>query len=356
MYELLRKKVLKRTIIRMIIALVIIVAYLVYFRNELMGVLTGPVKITEGINLEEYEGKVVTFDANCVLSEYIIFEETNSRTYQRKLTHIGYLAFDEENGNFFGIQLDAKNETQMNLLMDKSIDYFVGDTDSIPVGIQVTGTLAKLKGEELKHFNNTIDYLFANVPDFKDYVIPYVIVNGTIGGINNTAFYIIGSIALVTFLYLIYVIVSFIRGKYTKNFDKYLQNNQTVSLSAIEADFQAAKMFGKEIWIGKHWTIFISGVHGHIHANKDIIWAYYYQRTGKSSVSEVKLYKKDKTITAISASKKLSMEILDYYSNTQPHMIIGYNKETEKLYHKNFTSFLDIKYNEAMISEDVNSY
>lgn len=64
MYELLRKKVLKRTIIRMIIALVIIVAYLVYFGNALIGVLEGPVKITEGINLKEYEGKVVTFDAN----------------------------------------------------------------------------------------------------------------------------------------------------------------------------------------------------------------------------------------------------------------------------------------------------
>lgn len=355
MYELLRKKVLKRTIIRMIIALVIIVAYLTYFGNALIGVLTGPVKITEGINLEEYEGKVVTFDANCVLSEYIRFEETNSRTYEKKLTDIGYLAFDEENSKFFGIQLGAKNETQMNFLMDKSIDYFIGDTEDIPAGIQVTGTLDKLTGEELRHFNNTIDYLFANVPDFKDYVIPYVIVNDTIGGVNTTAFYIIGSIALFTFLYLIYVIVNFIRRKYTKNFDKYLQSNHAASLPAIEADFEAAKRFGKEIWIGKHWTIFISGVHGHIHDNKDIIWAYYYQRTGKGSVSEVKLYKKDKTFAEISASEKLSMEILEYYSETQPHMIIGYNKETEKLYYKNFNDFLEIKYNKAMTLEDEKS-
>jgi hypothetical protein len=355
MYELLRKKVLKRTIIRIVISLVIIIAYFAFYGNDLIGVLSGPVKITEGINLEEYEGKVVTFDADCVLSEYIRFEEKNTKTFVKKLTDIGYLAFDEENGKFFGIQLGAKNETQMNSLMDESVDYFIGDTEDIPTGIKVTGTLVKLTGEERRHFNDTIDYLFANVPEFKDYVIPYVIVNGTIGSLNTTAFYIIGSIALFTLLHLIYVIVNFIRGKYTKEFDKYLQNNQTVSLSAIEADFEAAKQFGKEIWIGKNWTIFISGVHGHIHDNKDVIWAYYYQRTGKYSVSEVKLYKKDKTVASITASKKLSMEILEYYSETQPHMVIGYNKETEKLYQKNFNEFLEIRYNNAMALEDGNS-
>ncbi|WP_313133319.1 DUF6709 family protein [Anaerocolumna sp.] len=355
MYELLRKKVLKRTIIRIIVSLVIITVYLACYGKELMAVLTGPVKITEGINLEEYEGKVVTFDANCVLSEYIRFEEKNTKTFVKKITNIGYLAFDEENGKFFGIQLGAKKETQMNSLMDESVDYFIGNTEDIPAGIKVRGTLVKLKGEELRHFNSTVDYLFANVPEFKDYAIPYVIVNGTIGSDNATTFYVIGSVVLFTLLHLIYVIVNFIRRKYTKHFDKYLQNNQTVSLSAIEADFEAAKQFGKEIWIGKNWTIFISGVRGHIHDNRDIIWAYYYQRTGKYSVSEVKLYKKDKTIASIPAGKKLSMEILEYYGKTQPHMVIGYNKETEKLYQNNFNDFLEIKYNNAMTLEDRNS-
>lgn len=352
MYELLKNRVRKRLITRIIIALVIIIGYLVGTGFGIVQFLKGPIILTPDMNYADYEGKYVTYDARCILSEYIRLEETNTTTKESKILDIGYFVFDEENGSFLGIQLDSKNELKMDQLIEESLDYYFQYTDILPEGIKVTGTLTKLEEEDLKFYNETLDYVFSEVPEYKQYAIPYSIIDDNIGGLENTTFYILTAIGIIAVLYLIYTIISFLSDKYKKNFDQFLSKNPSVSLHSIEADFSTAKQFGKDVWIGKQWTVFISGIHANILTNKDLVWAYYYYTRGKHAESLVRLFKKDKSQIDIHVSKKIAMEILEYYVERYPHMVIGYEKDLESLFKKEFNEFLEIKYNAAMAATE----
>lgn len=352
MYELLRKQIMKRTIIRVIIALVMIAVYFVMFQLTIIELIKGPAQITYDMDFAAYEGKQVTYDARCVLSEYVRIEESNTRTSATKVTDIGYLVFDEESGWLFGIQLKNKNEAGMDKLMEESIDYFLMYTDEQPEGIKVTGTLIKLEDDDLRYYNETIDYLFEEVPEWKDYAAPYAIVDGTIGGVTSVAFYIFTAAAVLILIYLIYIIACFFTGKYKKKINKFLEENPSVSFNHIESDFAAASLFGKGVWIGTRWTFYIDGIYASLIPNKDIVWAYYFRRTGKRSESHIKIYTKEKKYYQINGSEKLSMEILQHYARQFPHIVTGYDKELEKLYSKDFEKFLEIKYRtEAAASE-----
>ncbi len=98
----------------------------------------------------------------------------------------------------------------------------------------------------------------------------------------------------------------------------------------------------------------MSGPGCHILCNKDLVWGYYFRRTGRNSVSEMRLYTKDKKVFHISLTEQETKEALQYYVAEQPHMVIGYTSDLEKTYQKNFTEFLNLRYNPAMREAEVN--
>ena len=83
----------------------------------------------------------------------------------------------------------------------------------------------------------------------------------------------------------------------------------------------------------------------HIFSNKDAVWAYYYRRTGRNSVSQMRVFVIGEKAHLIPLSETLTQEALGYYQTEQPHMVLGYTAELEKLYNKNFQEFLNLKYN-----------
>ena len=352
MYELLKKRVQKRTITRIIIALVVIVVCMVGTDFAIFQVVKGPITLTPDMDYSEYEGKYVTYNARCILSEYVRIEETNTTTKKSKLLDIGYFVFDEENGSFLGIQLDAKNESKMDQLIDESLDYFFQYTDIQPDGIKVTGTLTKLEEEDLEFYNENLDYIFSEIPEYKQYAIPYTIIDGTIGGTETIMFYLFTAASIIAVLYIIYAIFSLFSDKYKKKLNQFLNDHPSVSSHTIEDDFSSATKFGKDIWVGKHWTIFISGVQSQILTNKDLVWAYYYYTRGRHAESLVRIFTKDKSSVDIHVSKKIAMQILDHYSTTQSHMVIGYDKDLESLFNAEFDEFLEIKYNAAIAATE----
>lgn len=82
-------------------------------------------------------------------------------------------------------------------------------------------------------------------------------------------------------------------------------------------------------------------------ANQNLIWGYYFRRTGRNSVSEMRLFTKERDRFGINLSEANTQEALRIYGAEQPHMVIGYSAELEKMYNKDFNAFLELKYNPA---------
>lgn len=168
-----------------------------------------------------------------------------------------------------------------------------------------------------------------------------------LGGSNKALFWVFMAVAAGLAIYAVMCAVGFFGNGYMKDIQNYLQKDGSVSLAAIEEDFNQARIFEKSVWVGRKWTIYMQGRNAFILANKDLVWGYYFSRTGRNSVSEMRLYTAEKKLYHISLTEKNTQDALKIYLEEQPQMVVGYSKELEKLYNKKFNEFLDLKYNPA---------
>lgn len=49
----------------------------------------------------------------------------------------------------------------------------------------------------------------------------------------------------------------------------------------------------------------------------------------------------------LATSEKEAMAALDVYERQQPQMVLGYKKELEKMYQKDYQNFLNLRYHRA---------
>ena len=91
-------------------------------------------------------------------------------------------------------------------------------------------------------------------------------------------------------------------------------------------------------------------------AQDEMVWAYYYKRTGRHAVSQVRVYTKNGSMTPINGAEARCHDYLELLDADYDHIIVGYSKDLEKMYKKQFNEFLELKYNPAMRGEMSNTY
>lgn len=364
MLETLKKLATKACIIRIIISAVIIVALLAVTKFAIFDVITGPTKIDMTKDPAQYEGKYVTIEVENLLTDYV--EHYTETTYKSgakstKTDGNSYIAFyaDLNNVWYYYSFFLSKNKTDAAYnMIDQTWEYWNDTTYTVqpPEPMVVTGTWTKLEGTMLSYYDSTITTDLGITEDSENVFLRYTIDTEKIGGWNAGVFWLLQAGALLALLYLIWNIVKMITNAHLKGINKYLHDNGNVSVNNLEADFASAHQVGKTTWVGKKWTISMQGPKAKIMTNKDGVWAYYYRRTGRNSVSELRVYLFDKRLHTIPLSEAHTKEVLGYYSSEQPQMVVGYTDELEKMYNKNFQEFLNLKYNPAKQQELENPY
>ncbi len=360
MLETLRKKSRKSNIIRVILSVIAVVALLAISKFAIFDVITGPTKLDITANPDAYEGTYVTIDAEYFLYDYVEHTTTTTRKYGGKTTSTNgysYVAFqsvdnyeaDTSTWYFYSIYLDKSKQSSMNLKMDQAFEYWSDETGTVapPDPITVTGTWTKMDSQMEQYFRSAMTELEVTEGEYDKFYF-YELDTKNIGGLNAPLFWAVNAGAVALLLFAILSLLGLFSNAYIKNIHQYLQKDNTTSMAAIEADFNQARVIAKNVWVGQKWTIYMDGAKAKILANKDLIWGYYYSRTGRNSVSEMRLYTTAKKLYHISLSEKDTQEILKIYAAEQPQMVVGYTSELEKMYNKNYNGFLDIKYNPAI--------
>ncbi|MCI8455065.1 MAG: hypothetical protein HFE84_10710 [Lachnospiraceae bacterium] len=366
MLETLRKKAKKSHIIQAVIGLVLAIALLVITKFAIFSVITGAKKLDITADPATFEGKYVTIDADFILTDYIEHTTTTKRKYGGSSTrtdgnsYIAFQAIDDTEAEsdtwyFYSIYKKKADASAMDALMDSAWDYLTGESSSFPDSLKVTGTWSKMEPQMERYYRETLAEMGIEESEY-DIFYFYQIDTGKIGSFSVAIFWVMNAIALCLLLWGIINIIGIFGNGYAKKINKYLQNNPNVSISAIDADFQAAHVIDNDTWIGKNWTVYIRGTSADILTNKELIWGYYFRRTGKNSVSEMRLFTKGGGCSHISMSESDTKEALQYYAQEQPQMIVGYDKELEKMHKKDFSGFLNIKYNPAMSAAATDSF
>lgn len=365
MLETLRKKSRKSNITRVIISVIVVVGLLAVTKLAIFDVITGPAKIDITADPSTYAGKYVTIDAEFFLHDYVEHTTTTTRKYGGKTTSTNgysYLALQripDEAANtyslyFYSVYMNKDKQSSMAAKIAESEDYIYDETGMAapPDPVTVTGTWTKMDSEMERFFRSTLaEFEFYEENEY-DHFYFYELDTKNIGGVNAPLFWVLMAVAAFFILFGLLSIIGLFSSAYMKNIQSYLRKDNSASMASIEEDFNQARLIGKTVWVGKKWTIYMTGNKASILANKDLVWGYYYCRTGRYSVSEMRLYSKDRKMSNISLTEKQTQEALKVYGEEQPQMVIGFSSDLEKMYNKNFNAFLEMKYNPASRGEN----
>ena len=255
---------------------------------------------------------------------------------------------------YYGIQISTKDKAKLEAIENQVWDLYEGKIDQVTAHHKITGTMTKMDGELLQFYHETIEEIFGAAD--LDYAEPYYIINETIRGVDDIIVYLLSAAAGITLLIMILFILGYLRGNHDKYVKKFLEENQKYSESALEIEFGGAQKIGKNVWASKRFTFYQKGAFIRILINENLVWAYYFYRTGKNSQSLVRTFDINQKQVDINLNKVYSEQLLRHYLDTQPHIVLGFDKELQKIYKNDYKEFLDIKYNQAKAESEFEQY
>lgn len=352
MLEVLKKRVARNLFWRIILSAIVIGGLLIYCGKPLLLLVQGPTPITAGMDYDAAKDTYVSFDAAYVIDEYVRQSEKNTETQKETLKNISYFVYFEEDGYFFGIELPSSKEEEMEQYMEDTYRWLDGEIEEVSAFKHVAGTWKELTGQRLQYYQEQISDDLGE--EFLEIALPYYIDSSAVGNRSLVSLYVCLAGLALALLALLWNVIRFCTGSTQKKIKKYLSANQTVSMEHIEADFASAQAISKTLWVGRRWTYNVAGLSAEILENRSLVWGYYYRRTGRYSESTLRLYDTSRKMHGLSASEKEAMAALHVYEQQQPHMVLGYKKELEKMYQKDYQSFLNLRYNRP--AEDFSAF
>lgn len=360
MLEEARKQCKKSAKTRIIVCLVLIVIGMAAPLLAPIQFLLGPKKLSgkTDLNYDSYKNKYVEFDIEYVFDYYV---ETTTKTTKNgkvvssKKTSYGYVVYNWDDNTCFAVELPVKYDDTMNDIMDETVEYFYYGTKP-KTTLKVKGTFEVLKGQELTYYKETLKDLEDAIPGITDASVMYKLTADTVNGIKTDFVYLIYVAVAILIIVILYTVIRMKTGAADSKLKKFLTANAGITEEQVGSDMNSATRIGKTVWAGKRFTVWTVGLYMYIINNKNLVWAYYFQRTGRNAVSQVRTFNKDHKMVAINLSKELSNQLLSAYQETQPQMVLGYKKELEKQYNKDFSGFLNLRYNQAQNAAPENEY
>ena len=331
------------------ISIVAAIVMLIVSKFGIIAILKGPVELSGEWDLEELDGKYVTLDVDWIMGVFAEESSTNSKTNETITTSVWYLGdyYDEASDYevFYGIKVSEGNKDGLERIKNE-----ISSSTYPSKNQRITGTFKKMDGEILQFYNEVIE---ENYRDTLVNAIPYAIFDKEVNGVDIIIVYILSVGAAIALIIAIIGLIGLFVGKPDKYIKKFLDSNNKATLSRLELDYSKGKVIGKNIVTGRKYTFYQTGAYMRVVDHTEFVWAYYFSRSGKYSQSLVRTFNINKKKIEINACKADADALLQYYQESQPQMMVGYDKDLEKCFNKDFDIFLGYCYKDAKAKWEV---
>lgn len=342
--EALKKKCMRQRIIVLIIMAIIGVLLLIVgggTTNFAAFQALFPTELTADSDFEALEGKYVSYVMKAPLDYYETVGTHNYDTNKDTIKQYAYFVYDMDGKFFFGVMRNKSYADEMDEMIDQLWDYWFDDAEKAPGAVTIKGTLTKMDSQDSRYFDETIEYYaeYGITADAKYYYIEESRVDGE--ELSSTWAKLLIGLALI-----LGGVFYYFWGKksWDKKITKYLSRNSQYTRAQLEADIEGGKaMNGGSTIIGKRWLFTADSVIN-ICALENLCWGYYYRRTGRYSVSQMRLFFTGGGMFTVNASEGEAKAMLQYLYEQLPYIVVGYDKEWEKLYNKKREEFLSLRY------------
>lgn len=346
MFEDLRKKTFKKSLIWTVIVLIVGLTLVIWKIADLFF-------ITDFSTLspDEISNQFVKVNLDENWGYYMEEVERNSKTGSERTTDYYCIIRTGDTTDdyamdfrFMSVKVPARYEDKMDALME-----------NLNSGNKEASFLMRGK---IKALDSTEEYYFQHF--FLDEGISYEDMQGgtllyyidfSYGSLSLNIFF--GCGVLLT-IYGIFRIIKGARGGYLKKLKADIALGG-YGESSIESDYAAAKSFDKKdsLKCGRLMTYYVSGSEIRAIPNNKLVWCYQNTVTHRTNgvktgttynvIFHVDGWKNEVTIPV--ANEATARDILDRFSVMFPWVIVGYTDELKKLHKKDRAQFMQLRYN-----------
>lgn len=351
MFEELKKKILKSSLLWSIILIIAGVGLAGWIAMDAFYAATGYVDFAS-LGPDQFKSQLV--DANikesfgCYLEAY----ERNTKTNQTRTTDLYYIILTgDENSTdwrYMSVKVPPSYESKLEDITENTYNGQLSDP------LLLSGKIKKLDAEELSYFKDFFRDEGFTDEEIDEATLPYYIdvfnSKASMSGMYIILF-VLGAILLI---FGIFRIAKVAGGSSLKKLRKDIAA-AGYSESMVDSDYRNAKSFDKKgtLKMGRLMTYYISGSDARAIPNSKMMWAYQNTVTHRTNgvktgtTYNVMIFDEitPKGHTFAVANESIAQDMLTLINTTLPWVVVGYSDELKKLYNKDRSQFLQLRYN-----------
>ncbi len=346
MFEALKKKSLKISLVLTVILAAIGIGLAVYFATGAWYVTTGYVPFVD-LDLDEISDQWVALNLEQNWGAFADYSETDGSTHRTKTISIYYIILAEDNISpdfrYMAVKVPAAYENKMNQMAQHGA---YGDP------LFLSGRIRKMDDDIYRYFKEYMMDGGITEEEFEQYTLPYYIevyADEIYQNVLTMAAFLLG-VLLIALAAL--RLVKALSGSYLK---KLKADIASIGISeySVESDWNRAVEICKGIKVGYYFTYYMEGSKPRAIPNTKVLWAY--QNTTTHRTNGIKTGTTYSVMIWIDGWKRaatLSMpnettaqEILRRFSAQFPWVVVGYSDELRQMYTKNRAQFMQLRYN-----------
>ena len=351
MFEELKKKILKSSLFGSVILIIAGLGLAGWFALDAFHAATGYVDFTT-LTPDQIKSQLVETDLMYNFGCYLEAWEKNTKTNITKTTHYYYIILTGDEYATDYRYMSVKVPASFGSKMDTITENTYNGTTSTP--LHLAGKIKKLDAEELSYFKSFLSEGGLTDADITESMLPYYIeVYGSPESMN-VMFILLFSVGAFLLIFGIFRIAKVAGGSSLKKLRKDIANAGYTE-SAADSDYRNARSFDKKgaLKIGRLMTYYINGSDARAIPNGKIMWAYQNTVTHRTNgvktgtTYNVMIYDEitPKGHTFSVANESIAQDILNLLNTSFPWVVVGYSDELKKLYNKDRSQFLGLRYN-----------
>lgn len=356
MFESLRKKAFKKVLVSSAIIIIIGAGLTIFMGKHAFYAVFGYATF-EDLKPDQIHNQLVDLSITQTFDAFMYEEEVNSDTGRRISVTAYYYAFNSggENLDLDYVIMSVKVPSDYHSTMEEIAEYNYKNQAYYPNPLHLSGEIKKMDEEQLQYFREYLqEYLGLTDAEFNEYSIPYyvnVFKSKTSENIMSVLICAAG-IAL-----LIVGFVRIIRSATGSSMKKLMNDFAQVGCpeASAESDYNSAVSYVKngDTKMGRLFTYYMSGSSPRAIPNTKLMWAYQITTTHRTNgiktgtTYSVMLYVDDSRncVTLPMPNEAVTQDFLRKINDTLPWVVVGYSDELKKMFNKERSKFLSLRYN-----------
>lgn len=351
MFAELKSKILKSTIVVYLLIIIAGLGLAGWNALDAYYSVTGYVDFKQ-LTPEQIKSQLVKVDLTENFGSYMKAEEKNTKTGSRRTTDYYYVIWTGDDNATDWRYMTIKVPASYGSKMDEMAENTYAEVMSDPITFY--GKIKKLDNEEYTYFKDYMKEGGLTDADIETLTLPYYI-SAFKSPVSMNSMYIILFVAgMALLIWGIFLLAKVTGGSSVK---KLRQDIAAAGYTeaAVESDYRAAQSYDKKgtLKVGRLMTYYIQGPNARAIPNSKMMWAYQttvtHRTNGVKTGTTYNIMVFDeitpKGHTFAVANESIAKDILTQINATLPWVVVGYSDELKKLYNKDRSQFLQLRYN-----------